>query len=702
MKLSKKFIIFSAFSLLLAGISGLLSSKTSNNTKQIAKAESEYTVYRNEELGFTTRDSGDNRVVKGDVDGGMQTKGNVLADKSEIRVAFKQTTANWWFGVGGYAVYMSNGSSIRFLNLSYNASGAYGRNAVKSNLLMKTADGSTDLKNVISGSGYFSDYVNATLRADLSNSSAPKLEFFVEYNGVIYYPFDGSTKYSEHTYSAPNLAVGFSSEDQHRAMAGVNASDSGVQVLKFQRREKSLDNIITAGSVGFLYSAIDNLFFKFNLSEQIFTRLSYVNDHVNSFLDANGQPINLGDGIVVNGQTFNYWRNFDADGAVFPRNAGVNEFPMNVGGQFAPIAIEIQANFMEFKTVVEFIPMDGMTIVFKAGLFAGYYDGVTFILNDDLTFYSTISTSNGPTRVVLTKDQPWEMTRLGVKAVEDWGEETASKGGKFRRYAMWTNIPRDTANIIQGCPADNYRYMYDNILLNGLPISHYHAWARGNSKDFANLNDVSTQNPDYELGHPTGSANTVYDLAIRVVVVTNQPNYVLFLDVPNQLVTDLSLASLTFTIRDGSDWLSIKDGNTVILRYDAAGNAEDIATVEAFANNKLHMADYTESLGYCNDNEHHYYLTAKEAYNGLSDTQKVAFQNNAQFIAAKARYEAWAAFNNDANPYDGNNNIVPTNSYIVSSVNDSGDNTVVLVAIVMVLASVFSTFVIVLVKKKKM
>ncbi len=705
MKLSKNFIALGTLALVLSGASGLLiANKTAHNNEQVAKADSEYTIYRCDDLGFATRDPGDTRIVKGDCDGGMQTKGNVLAEKSEIKVAFKQTTANWWFGVGGYAVYMSNGTSVRFLNLTYNSSGAYSRNAVKSGLLMKTADGSTDLLSVISGGGYFSDYVNATLRTDLSNASAPKLEFYVEYNGVTYYPFEGSTKIGEYTYSAPTLAAGFAAEDQHRAMAGVNASASGVSVLKFQSHVKSLDNIITAGDCNFHYSYIDNFFFSFKLSEQIFADTMYFNDHagIDRFKDANGNFIDILNGIIINGQTFGYWKSFDASSAVFPRNDGVTAFPMSVGGDFSPVSIEATATSLEFKTVVEYIPMDGMEITFKAGIFEGYYNGVTYVLNNDLTFYSTIKTSGAPARVQLTKEKIWEDTRLGIKSVDDWGEQTASQGGKFHRYAMWTNIPRDVNNIIQGCPADNYRYMYDNILLNGLTLSHYHAWARGNSKDFTDLNDVSTQNPDYELGHPTGSANTRYDLAIRVVIVTDQPNYVLFLDVPDQLVIDLSLGSLTFTLRDGSDWLSLKNGVSTIARYDATGNAEDISVLENFLETKLHMNDYTDNLGYCNDNEHHYYLTAKEAYNALSETQKIAFQNNAQFARARERFEAWATFNNDAAPYDGNNSVTTTiNAGVVNLLNSDSNDIVIIVVLSAILTSVIAVSALFVFRKRK-
>ena len=689
MKLSKHFIALGALALVLGGASGLvLANKASSKTEQIAKADSEYTIYRCDDLGFATRDPNDTRIVKGDSDGGVQTKGNVLSEKSELRFTFKKTLDNYWIGVGGYAVYVSSSTTVRFLYLGYNSNGQYSRNYDIGGVKMMTADGSTDLATV-DGGKLFTNYTNAVLRVDLSNPSAAKIEFYVELNGVTYYPFSGSTKLDVVTYT--HQASGFSSEDQYRAMAGASASDSGISILKFQSHEKSLDNIISIGTTSFHYSAIDNFFFNFQLSEQIFNDLMYFNDHagVNAFKDASGNFIDILNGLVINGQTFGYWKNFDASDTVFPRNDGVTMFPMNVGGVFSPVSVEAKANSLDFKTVVEYIPMDGMEITFKAGLFAGYCNGVTYTLNNDLTFHSVITTSNSPARVMLTKVETWESTRLGVKSVDDWGEQTASQGGKFHRYAMWTNIPRDTANIKQGCPADNYRYIYDNILMNGRTISHYQAWARGNSKDFSDLSDATTQNPAYELGHPTGSANVNYDLAIRVTIVTDQPNYVFFFDVPNQLVTDISLDSPTFALRDGSDWYSLKNGNSVIVRYDAVGNTEDKTVVENFAETALHMSDYNENLGYCNDSEHHYYLTAKAAFNQLSETQKVAFQNNAHFAGARARFEAWAAANNDAAPYDGNDSVVSTsNPGVIHLMNDNANNLVVTIVIAVLLTSV--------------
>ena len=58
--------------------------------------------------------------------------------------------------------------------------------------------------------------------------------------------------------------------------------------------------------------------------------------------------------------------------------------------------------------------------------------------------------------------------------------------------------------------------------------------------------------------------------------------------------------------------------------------------------------DYTENLGYCNDSEHHYYATAKAAFNDLNDHQRALFTGNSAYLAEWTRLSTWASKNNDA------------------------------------------------------
>jgi hypothetical protein len=156
----------------------------------------------------------------------------------------------------------------------------------------------------------------------------------------------------------------------------------------------------------------------------------------------------------------------------------------------------------------------------------------------------------------------------------------------------------------------------------------------------------------------------------------------------------------TFALRDGSAWLSIVDEQSKVVRYDAQTNA-NFAAVTAFANGSLHMADYNESLGYCNDNEHHYYLTAKAAYNDLTDSQKAMFKTWGEFAAAKARYEKWAEFNHDADPYDGNNSIASVLTVPMFNENNGGAEHVIIISITVASAIAFGLFFMLRKKERK-
>ena len=487
-------------------------------------------------------------------------------------------------------------------------------------------------------------------------------------------------------------------------MGDINGSLTIANIKSYSTTVVDLKTVFPATFNGtFLYRYIQNFYFDINLSERIFDNKSYIDTgNESKFKGPDDEVIPLAEGIVVNGKTLAEWRTYVSAQKSFPRNDGVTSFPLYAGTQYNPLSIETGTTRISFKINVEEIPMDGMVVTFKAGLFYGFYDNKTFVLDQDLTYYSVPSSSGSPARISFSQVKTWEETHLGINHVDNWGTQTASQGAHYTRYVLWTDIPFDREVIKYGCPADNYRYMYDNILMNGKPLVYYHAWARGNSKDFTELNfddpTQSIQNPDYELGHPLNNAvHSNYDLAVGVSIVRDQAKYTFFIDVPDQLVTDLSLGALTFALRDGSDWMTSRDGNVVIYRYSKQLH-DDYLVVKAFVDEKLHMTDYTENLGYCNDDSHHYYLTAKEALYALTDSQKELFVTHADFALAKARYEAWASFNNDANPYDGNLSLPSPNTSLNK---DQKNNSLIIVVAIISVTLACSTSIFIVIKKRR-
>ena len=113
--------------------------------------------------------------------------------------------------------------------------------------------------------------------------------------------------------------------------------------------------------------------------------------------------------------------------------------------------------------------------------------------------------------------------------------------------------------------------------------------------------------------------------------------------------------------------------------------------VQDFVDLYMHLDDYNSELGYCKDGEHSYYLTAKAGYNSLirgNSDREYLWQNDSDFAAAKARYEAWAVANNDAAPYDGNDTVVTPirASRILLGGEDATNNTFAIAVVIAVMS----------------
>ena len=171
-----------------------------------AKADTDYVVYKNADLGL--EDYGD--VYTYDSDGSVDYYfGNDLSTKAELQLSYRNSrttgASNYWIGVGDYAVYVSASATIRYLyltdnNLAPGNANRFGRNAAKANLVMKAEDG-TVLTNLMPNNRIFDDFIDATIRFDLTGEYG-KVEFSVNYNGKTFYPYEGNTKLASYTYTA--------------------------------------------------------------------------------------------------------------------------------------------------------------------------------------------------------------------------------------------------------------------------------------------------------------------------------------------------------------------------------------------------------------------------------------------------------------------------------------------------------------------
>lgn len=113
----------------------------------------------------------------------------------------------------------------------------------------------------------------------------------------------------------------------------------------------------------------------------------------------------------------------------------------------------------------------------------------------------------------------------------------------------------------------------------------------------------------------------------------------------------LASAKTSFTIltENSSSRINIQS----IKLYSTTTTETDISTssdcvgLETFIDTYLHM-NYVDNLGYCKDNEHHYYTTAKSAFNSLNEHQRTLFTSNSAYTSEWARLQAWANANGDS------------------------------------------------------
>lgn len=125
------------------------------------------------------------------------------------------------------------------------------------------------------------------------------------------------------------------------------------------------------------------------------------------------------------------------------------------------------------------------------------------------------------------------------------------------------------------------------------------------------------------------------------------------------------------------------------------GETEDCLGLETFITDYMHM-DYNDNLGYCKDNEHHYYSSAKSAFNALNTHQRSLFTGNTAYSLEYNRLSAWAKANGDT---FSNNQLVSANNMNVVGI--ESDNFSLTIVIILSTSCLGLSVLLILVKKKK-
>lgn len=124
--------------------------------------------------------------------------------------------------------------------------------------------------------------------------------------------------------------------------------------------------------------------------------------------------------------------------------------------------------------------------------------------------------------------------------------------------------------------------------------------------------------------------------------------------------------------------------------YKNIGKSSDCVAVETFITNYMHMEDYTENLGWCKDQEHHYYDSARTAFNNLTLEQRTLFMTNEAYADEKDRLSAWAEANTSG--FDNENKVLLARNELVK---EDRSYYIVLIGLILAVGGTITTFVLV-------
>lgn len=108
----------------------------------------------------------------------------------------------------------------------------------------------------------------------------------------------------------------------------------------------------------------------------------------------------------------------------------------------------------------------------------------------------------------------------------------------------------------------------------------------------------------------------------------------------------VAIATTTSKKRAYIESITVYETKSTTVETDISAS-EDCVGLESFIDNYMHM-DYTDNLGYCSDSTHHYYATAKDAFNNLNEHQRKLFTSNSAYLVEWTRLSTWASKNGDS------------------------------------------------------
>ena len=138
----------------------------------------------------------------------------------------------------------------------------------------------------------------------------------------------------------------------------------------------------------------------------------------------------------------------------------------------------------------------------------------------------------------------------------------------------------------------------------------------------------------------------------------------------------VAIATTTNKKRAYIQTITVYETKTTTIETDIS-SSQDCIGLETFISNYMHM-DYVQNLGYCKDNEHHYYSSAKSAFNALNEHQRSLFTSNSAYLTEWTRLSTWASKNGES--LNGNNQLAANKG--VSILNIKNTNYVGIIVII--------------------
>ena len=350
------------------------------------------------------------------------------------------------------------------------------------------------------------------------------------------------------------------------------------------------------------------------------------------------------------------------------------------------------------------------------------------------TLTATVFGANNPAQTV-----SWSSSNENIATVSSVGEVTAKAEG--------------TATITATSTVDSSKSGTCTVIVtDSTPPEHRVVIETSTKSSYCEYNFSSVTGTSGELDKnalqtyvsKTGGITTstvknsskVYKNAGFVRLATgSDPGYITF-NFGDTAITDVAITAKGWSNKESACSLSITNGGSItttstspvlyeaelseetseIQLYAASGNrisislitfyrnvttsediglTEDCLGLESFIEEYMHM-DYTENLGWCSDSEHHYYSSAKTAFNLLNNHQRELFTTNEAYELEWARLSKWAEVNGDSL---NNSNQLSSSNIGLGGVEQNQSS--IIVIIVVAATSIASLGILLVIKKRR-